>query len=457
MNEILFKNADKKIIHIVNKLQKQIKGSPFEGKTYLSGQTVRKLLFKEPITDMYFLVETKNGGVMLANYLALKNQCWVKDKNPMTYDTCSIAMLNIFNDNLCKNIPLYFRETEKETKTFGSLEENAKKICLTINSIFYNITTEEIIDHNHAIDDMFVKTIRTPINAYSVFTNNPINMLKTIRMSAHLGWGIEKNTWLGLLECAHKVRLADKKEISDELSKILVSPNASIGIEKLYYGGLLHRIIPDLYETTKAYEDKLKNYTTFQHTLKVLNETQPILEHRLAALFHDIGNVLTAHDKTTQPDKFSAEIAATDLKTLKFSDEIINSVKTAIMNHRFFKSYANDTVPTDKKIRKFISSCGNNIAITLDLMNANNLHQREPKKTQVFNILTRMEELEKSQKEKAIKLPINGNHLMKHFNLRKGPIIGTMMQEVREEFAKNNKLTEQECYEIAQKVLVKCY
>jgi len=458
MNEILFKNADNKIIHIVNALQKQIKGTNFEGKVYLVGGFVRNLILNQPIKDVDIVVEKENGGLMLANYLAVKNKCWVIDKNPVIFERFGTAKLNIYNDEIFKEYDLEFVQSQKEPNSFCTIEEDSKCRDFTINSLYYNISTEKLVDYNCGIQDIVDQKIKTPTDPFVTFNADPLRMLRAIRFSALYGWGIEKNTWFGIVENAKKIRTVSKERIASELSKILTSPNASVGIRKLYYSGLLHRILQDIYDTTKCFEDAAKGITTFEHTLQVLDETQPIIEHRLAALFHDVGRIVTQHDRTVNPDKFSAEVAVADLKDLKYSNDIIKAVETAIINHRCFKSLADGVIPTDKKIRKFVSSCKDNLAITLDLMNANNVHQaNSPKKRQVFDIITRMEELEKEENLKNTKLPVDGSDLMKYLKIKQGPWIGTVLAEIKEAYFENPNITKDECFEIAEKVLSKIY
>lgn len=467
MNEILFKNADEKVIHIVNKLQEQIKRTHFENHVYLVGGCVRDLILNQPVKDIDIVVDLKNGGLTLANYLACKNKCWKMGSNPVVFETYGTAKLQLLTDEICKDFELEFVQTRKEQyhmgsrnpdTVFGTLEEDAKRRDLTINSLYYNISTEKLIDYNCGLQDLQNQIIRTPSDPLTIFTDDPLRMLRCIRFSSRYGWGIEKNTWLGILESAKRIGILSKERIADELSKIITSPNAAVGIRKLYYSGLLYRIMPDVYDMTKAYECRSKNISTFDHTLEVLEETQPILEHRLAALFHDVGRIVTDHDRTINPDKFSAEVAASDLKELKFSNQIIKSVETAIMNHRYFKIYADGVTPNDKKIRKFINICGDDIAITLDLMNANNVHQAVDRKVkQVYDVITRMEELEETEKMMNVKLPIDGNSLIKEFKLKGGPWIGHVLAEVKEAYFENPNITKDECFEIAEKVLHKIY
>ena len=284
-----------------------------------------------------------------------------------------------------------------------------------------------------------------------IYNESPIKMLRTIRFSSKLGWGIEKNTWLGIIRNAHLIKNAPQELITDEISKIITGPNASIGIRKLMYCGILHRIMPDIYDMKSSYESFNPLLTTFDHTMLVLDEVQPFLENRLAALFHDVGRLVTAKDRTISPDDFSADVAAADLKAMKFSNAVITSVQTAIKHHRAFKAYQDGVTPPDKKLRKFIHVCCDDVGTTLDLMNANNLHQGgDKKKRQVLDIIARMEELETIEESRNVKLPIDGKDIMKEFNLKSGPAIGKLMDKLKDAFFENPKITKEECFKLVE-------
>jgi poly(A) polymerase/tRNA nucleotidyltransferase (CCA-adding enzyme) len=91
-------------------------------------------------------------------------------------------------------------------------------------------------------------------------------------------------------------------------------------------------------------------------------------------------------------------------------------------------------------------------------MNANNIHQTYgKKKRQVLDIIARIDELETIEESKNVKLPIDGNDIMKEFNLKGGPHIGKILDKVKDAFFENPKITKEECFKLVEheiKVLV---
>ena len=55
---------------------------------------------------------------------------------------------------------------------------------MTINALFYNINKKEVEDcTGTGLDDLWSKTLRTPIDPYITFTDDPNRILRTIRFA----------------------------------------------------------------------------------------------------------------------------------------------------------------------------------------------------------------------------------------------------------------------------------
>ena len=464
MNEILFRNATDKIKKLTNLIQETIKGTHFEGKVFYVGGCVRDLLLNQEVKDIDIVVNIPNGGILFSTYMAMRHQCYVEKTNPVIFETYGTAKFQLYKDEDLKDIEIECVQTRKEQykkdsrnpeTVYGTIEEDAKRRDLTINALYYNISNENLYDYNGTgYYDLCNKIIRTPSDPDVIFNDDPLRILRVIRFSTRLGWGISKDTWLGIIKNVDRLDIVSQERISDEISKILLCKKPSEGIRKMYYSGVLDKVLPDIYDTNFAYESKNPTVTTFDHTLNVLDETQPFIESRLAALFHDVGKIVTDRMRTMNPDEFSAEVTAADLKMMKFPNHVIKSVETAIKYHRMFKIYADGTMPTDKKIRKFVNLCGEEIGTVVDLMNANNLHVTYgKKKRQVLDILNRIEQLEDIEKMENVQLPINGKDIMLEFRLKAGPQIGILLDAVKDAYFENPNITKDECFDIVDKKL----
>ena len=466
MNDILFKNAEPKVIAITKKLEEWIKNSPFEDSVYYVGGCVRDLILGKPVKDIDIVVEMKNGGLMLANWIAMKDKSWVAAKNPVVFETYGTAKVQVKSDPAFEGMELECVQTRKEQyhkdsrnpeTAFGTIEEDAKRRDLTINAMYYNVSTGEIKDFNGTgFYDLANKIIRTPCDPDITFSDDPLRILRVIRFSTRLGWGINKDTWLGMVKNAYRIDIITQERITDEVSKILCTDKPSEGIRKMLHCGILHRIMPDIYDMQYTLECKNPVISTFDHTMDVLDAiVEPHIENRLAALFHDVGRAMAESDRTVSPNQFSADIAMADLRKMKFSNDVVNAVSCAIRHHEWFSTYTDGFLPPDKKIRKLMNSCGINLGIALDLMNANNQCKAyNKKKTQVLQVMKRIEELDELDEMTNVKLPVDGNDLIKELGLKKGPNIGIILNELKEDYFENPEITKEECLKRAREIVM---
>ena len=455
---------DKKIKKIIEKIKKAIELTKFQGKVYATGGCIRDSIMGLPIKDVDLVVESPNGALLVAYLLTAKENCYNKKNNPISYGNSHTVMIRFTNDEELKNIKIELTQTMKKhcskygkvEDCFGTVEEDSKLRDLTINAFYYDISNGILHDYNNGVNDLKTMTLRTPHNPSQLFAQDPIKMLRIIKMSSELGWGIEKNTWFGIVYNHHLINEVPQEKIGELLSQILVSQNASGGLVKMYYCGLLKEILPDIYDLNSVYESPNLTMTTFDHTLKMVDTVQPFIVNRLAALFHDIGNVINSkYQRVSTQDAFSADVTMSILYDMKFPHDVICSVGKAIRYHRAFDSCSDNKVPSDKKIRKFVNNCGDDLAVTVDLMSANNLCGVENKPQLVLNVLKRIEELNAVEEANTIKLPIDGNTLMKELGIKGGPVIGNLLSAIKDAYLENPKITQKECIKIAKKQLIK--
>ena len=140
--------------------------------------------------------------------------------------------------------------------------------------------------------------------------------------------------------------------------------------------GILKIIIPELVDAVgfnqyNPHHDK----NVFEHILCVVNNTPPILEIRLAALFHDIGkpHTLTIDEKGVGHfyghDKVGVDIAKNILSRLKFSNELIKDITILMKEHK-----TNHNKYKDKGLKRLINRVGKeNIFNLIELQKADKI------------------------------------------------------------------------------------
>ena len=107
--------------------------------------------------------------------------------------------------------------------TFGSLEEDAQRRDLTINSLFYEIENNTILDYVGGIDDLNQSIVRIIGDPDKRITRDPVRMLRAIRHAARINFTIEKHSWQAICRHHHELTLCPPSRLRDELYKDLHS------------------------------------------------------------------------------------------------------------------------------------------------------------------------------------------------------------------------------------------
>jgi len=103
--------------------------------------------------------------------------------------------------------------------TFGTLPEDAMRRDLTINSLFYEIENNTIIDYVGGVRDLDQGIIRIVGDPERRVTRDPVRMLRAVRHAARTGFAIEPTTWKAIVANREKLRFCPPSRIRDELLK----------------------------------------------------------------------------------------------------------------------------------------------------------------------------------------------------------------------------------------------
>lgn len=213
---------------------------------------------------------------------------------------------------------IFKRDERKQTLVPGTIKDDLRLRDFTINALAISLNLHDfgsLIDIFDGLNDINQGVIRTPLQPDNVFRDNPLLMLRAIRLVAQLSTPSNRfNITSGCLDAiwkyANKVDLIAKERVSEELNKMLMCDIPSTGIKLLEELRILPKIIPAL-SRTKGVEtvNGFNHEDSFPHSLAVLDniaklETQqsfvttnslgikqgePNLWLRWAALLHEIG------------------------------------------------------------------------------------------------------------------------------------------------------------------------
>lgn len=332
------------------------------------------------------------------------------------------------------------------------IREDLSRRDFTVNALAYNDKLG-LIDYFNGINDLKNKIIRCVGHADKRFKEDALRMLRAIRFSCQLGFKIENKTFEAIINNANLIKNISKERIRDELCKILISSSPSKGIDMLQKTGLLEFIIPELNLLVNYSPLSIKhNRDVFGHTLKVMDNLEGNnLTLMLAALLHDVGklNTLTLEaDGVYRFPKHNVEgsvMSKKILRDLKFDNYTVNSVSKLIEHHLVLQV---NYMPTRYEIKKYLLEVGEDIVYLLfELQKADirALDNPKPFLNKVDYIKDTVKDILSNKEPLYIKdLVINGEDLIKEFNIPRGKLIGDILNHLLDEVLKNPDLNNKE-------------
>ncbi len=153
---------------------------------------------------------------------------------------------------------LYTDGRHPEKIELGTPEEDALRRDFTINALFYDLKTKQIIDYVNGQEDLKNKVLRCVGEPEKRFSEDYLRILRALRFSARLSFKIEEKTWEGMKNLAFQVPSLSQERITEEFGKLLSGPGSKLGVQLLIELDIFKYLWPDLSETfTKVKRDLL--------------------------------------------------------------------------------------------------------------------------------------------------------------------------------------------------------
>jgi poly(A) polymerase len=127
---------------------------------------------------------------------------------------------------------------------FGTQEQDATRRDFTINALFYDPASQEIWDYHGGVDDLRKRRLRMIGEPEQRYREDPVRMLRAVRLAASRGLDIESRTRKPIRALADLLANVPPSRLFDEMLKLLLSGHAVEGVTKLRKEGLHHGLLP---------------------------------------------------------------------------------------------------------------------------------------------------------------------------------------------------------------------
>ena len=329
----------------------------------------------------------------------------------------------------------------------ASLPEDLKRRDFTVNAMAYN-EEEGLIDLCGGMEDLQKKVIRCVGDPMERFSEDALRILRAVRFSAQLNFGIDKETLVGIVRLAPTLEKISAERICTELLKLIESEHPDY-LKVAYEAGITKIILPEF----DAMMDTPQNnphhcFSVGDHTLKTMCAIESGKVQRLTMLLHDVGKPCSRTTDEKGIDHFKghgpagAELAEKIMKRLKLDKDTIRKVTTLVKYHDW------RIQPEEKAVRHAVNRIGTELfPVLLKVQNADMLAQSPeymPQNLQrIIGVSGIYEKIIREAQCVSLKeLQLSGGDIVA-LGCAPGPEIGRLLQKALEEVLddpeKNNR------------------
>jgi poly(A) polymerase len=127
---------------------------------------------------------------------------------------------------------------------FGTLEEDARRRDFSVNALYFDPHTEELVDFHGGLADLKKRTLRVIGDPVTRYREDPVRMLRAVRLAAKLGLTLDAATRGPIRELAPLMERVPPARLFDEMLKLLLSGHASACLRQLRDVGLHEGLLP---------------------------------------------------------------------------------------------------------------------------------------------------------------------------------------------------------------------
>ncbi len=342
----------------------------------------------------------------------------------------------------------YRPDSRKPEVKSADLITDLSRRDFTINAMAISLNGTsfgQLEDPFDGLSDIRSQRIRTPLAPKKTFHDDPLRIMRAVRFACQLDFDVEKRTKAGLASEAERLKIISQERITDELLKILTTPEPSIGLRLMEETGIMPVVLPDIHNLKGV--DQIgthRHKDVFDHTLKVVDNVASMsddIKLRVTALFHDIAKPAT---KAYHPDsgwsfhgheEIGARMFKSTGRRLRLSNDMIDYVVKLIRLH-LRPIHLSEEGVTDSAIRRLVFNAGDHLDDLITLCRAD-ITSGNPKRVKKHlanfdHVVQRIAEVEEKDRIRQFQPPVRGDEIMRELELEPGPVVGKIKNAIQE-------------------------
>lgn len=404
-------------IEIRDRLKTLISGTEFENRVFFVGGCCRDDIMGCEIKDIDISVALPDGGIRLAQWLYAEGHAASEPSVFHDFHTAKFRLAEYPEIELesvqTRKESYPDRESRNPVTSYGTHEEDCMRRDLTVNALYQNVSTGEIVDiTGKGLEDIRDHIIRTPADPYRTYDEDPLRILRCVRFAARFGWEIEKETLAAMKTMVPRMSILTPARISEEFLKMLQDDRPAMAVELLCSIGAVEYVLQETPSDAAI------------RALRTLSSETSDMCLRLATLLYGSQRSRDIMDRL----RFS-------IAEVSYITFLIQSCSTVLQW---------ETVE-DSRIREMQYKCVTADRFKEVLLLAASLSDGEAKMIEIKRRSSAM--TEDGTAMYGYKLPVSGKDIIQALNLAPGPVIKEYQEYLLSLAFKNPKLTRQKAFD----------
>lgn len=190
----------------------------------------------------------------------------------------AVAKMKLFGlevDLVNLRTEVYASDSRTPVMKMGTAKEDALRRDATINALFYNLQTEQVEDlTGRGLQDMENKIMRTPLEPYQTFRDDPLRVLRLIRFASRLDFEIDPTAQLAMKDPQIHQALKSKisrERVRAEIIKALEGPGPAKALLYIHELNLFSSCFAQPMDPTPPSPDRLPQ--TYESLIKIMTNS----------------------------------------------------------------------------------------------------------------------------------------------------------------------------------------